>query len=128
MVDPFDPADVPPPFDELPPEPGASGFTGMADSGADSAMPRRDFLRIAGVGGAFLATGCATGAAAGGNAFATAKPVNGIDRKAARDKGVGHVVVIGAGAWGGWTAYHLRERGAQVTLIDAYGPGNSRST
>ncbi len=100
----------------------------MADGGADAAMPRRDFLRIAGVGaGALLATGCATGAA-GGNAFANAKPVTGIDRKAPRDKGVGHVVVIGAGVWGSWTAYHLRERGANVTLIDAYGPGNSRST
>lgn len=38
------------------------------------------------------------------------------------------MVVIGAGAWGGWTAYHLRKRGARVTLIDSYGAGNSRST
>ena len=34
------------------------------------------------------------------------------------------VVVIGAGAFGGWTALTLRERGARVTLVDAYGPGN----
>jgi glycine/D-amino acid oxidase-like deaminating enzyme len=38
------------------------------------------------------------------------------------------VVVIGAGAFGGWTALALRERGASVTLLDAYGPGNSRSS
>jgi sarcosine oxidase len=38
------------------------------------------------------------------------------------------VVVIGAGAFGGWTAYYLRRMGARVTLIDAYGPGNSRAT
>ena len=38
------------------------------------------------------------------------------------------VVVIGAGAFGGWTAYHLRRLGASVRLIDAYGPGNSRAT
>ncbi len=38
------------------------------------------------------------------------------------------VVVIGAGAFGGWTALALRERGASVTLVDAYGPGNSRSS
>lgn len=39
-----------------------------------------------------------------------------------------HVVVIGAGAFGGWTAFHLLERGAQVTLLDAWGPGNSRAS
>ena len=38
------------------------------------------------------------------------------------------VVVIGAGAFGGWTALALRERGASVTLVDAYGPGNSRGS
>ncbi|HXV85403.1 MAG TPA: FAD-binding oxidoreductase [Gemmatimonadales bacterium] len=38
------------------------------------------------------------------------------------------VVVVGAGAFGGWTALHLRQLGASVTLLDAYGPGNSRST
>jgi monomeric sarcosine oxidase len=38
------------------------------------------------------------------------------------------VVVVGAGAFGGWTALHLREKGAAVTLLDAYGPGNSRSS
>ena len=39
-----------------------------------------------------------------------------------------HIAVIGAGAFGGWTALHLRERGARVTLIDAWGPGNSRAS
>ena len=34
------------------------------------------------------------------------------------------IVVIGAGAFGGWTALHLRRKGANVTLIDAGGPGN----
>jgi glycine/D-amino acid oxidase-like deaminating enzyme len=38
------------------------------------------------------------------------------------------VVVIGAGAFGGWTALCLRELGASVTLLDAYGPGNSRAS
>jgi sarcosine oxidase len=38
------------------------------------------------------------------------------------------VIVIGAGAFGGWTALHLREMGHDVTLVDAYGPGNSRAT
>jgi len=39
-----------------------------------------------------------------------------------------HIAVIGAGAFGGWTALHLLERGARVTLVDAWGPGNSRSS
>ncbi len=39
-----------------------------------------------------------------------------------------HMAVVGAGAFGGWTALHLLERGAQVTLLDAWGPGNSRAS
>jgi len=35
------------------------------------------------------------------------------------------VAVIGAGAFGGWTALYLREAGHQVALIDQYGPGNA---
>ena len=38
------------------------------------------------------------------------------------------VIVIGAGAFGVWTALHLLESGARVTLLDAYGPGNPRAT
>ncbi len=36
-----------------------------------------------------------------------------------------HVLVIGAGVFGTWTARWLRRRGASVTLVDQYGPGNS---
>jgi sarcosine oxidase len=38
------------------------------------------------------------------------------------------IAVIGAGAFGGWTALHLLERGARVTLLDVWGPGNSRAS
>src|SRR6266496_812128 len=41
---------------------------------------------------------------------------------------VPHVVVIGAGAFGGWSALSLVRRGARVTLVDAWGAGNSRSS
>jgi Mlc titration factor MtfA (ptsG expression regulator) len=34
------------------------------------------------------------------------------------------VVVVGAGAFGGWTALYLRELGHRVTLIDQYGATN----
>lgn len=38
------------------------------------------------------------------------------------------VAVVGAGAFGGWTALHLLRRGAGVTLLDAWGAGNARSS
>jgi monomeric sarcosine oxidase len=38
------------------------------------------------------------------------------------------VAVIGAGVFGAWTAYELCRSGKQVILVDAYGPGNSRSS
>src|SRR5882762_3217649 len=38
------------------------------------------------------------------------------------------VIVVGAGAFGGWSALQLVQRGAKVTLLDAWGPGNSRAS
>jgi glycine/D-amino acid oxidase-like deaminating enzyme len=38
------------------------------------------------------------------------------------------VAVVGAGAFGGWTALHLLRAGADVTLVDAWGPGHARSS
>ena len=39
-----------------------------------------------------------------------------------------HVVVVGAGAFGGWTALALLRAGQRVTLVDAWGAGNSRAS
>jgi glycine/D-amino acid oxidase-like deaminating enzyme len=39
-----------------------------------------------------------------------------------------HIAVVGAGAFGAWTALFLLRRGARVTLVDAWGPGNSRAS
>jgi glycine/D-amino acid oxidase-like deaminating enzyme len=39
-----------------------------------------------------------------------------------------HIAVVGAGAFGGWTALYLLRSGAEVTLLDPWGPGNSRSS
>ncbi len=39
-----------------------------------------------------------------------------------------HIAVIGAGAFGGWTALHLLRQKARVTLLDAWGPGNARAS
>jgi sarcosine oxidase len=36
--------------------------------------------------------------------------------------------VVGAGVFGAWTAYRLREAGHDVILLDGYGPANSRAS
>jgi sarcosine oxidase len=38
------------------------------------------------------------------------------------------VVVVGAGVFGAWTAWHLARRMQRVLLVDAYGPGNARAS
>jgi glycine/D-amino acid oxidase-like deaminating enzyme len=39
-----------------------------------------------------------------------------------------NIAVVGAGVFGAWTAYELRKQGHDVHLIDAWGPGNSKSS
>jgi glycine/D-amino acid oxidase-like deaminating enzyme len=56
-------------------------------------------------------------------ALAAAGSLTGLAQPASRS-----VVVVGAGAFGGWTALDLRRRGARVTLVDAWGPGNARAS
>ncbi|MCE9601630.1 MAG: FAD-dependent oxidoreductase, partial [Gemmatimonadetes bacterium] len=55
-------------------------------------------------------------------------PATGVQKPKKRAGSPTHVVVIGAGAWGGWTAWHLRKAGVKVTVVDQYGPANSRAT
>ena len=38
------------------------------------------------------------------------------------------VTVVGAGAFGAWSALHLQRHGCRVTLVDAWGPGNTRAS
>jgi glycine/D-amino acid oxidase-like deaminating enzyme len=38
------------------------------------------------------------------------------------------VAVIGAGVFGAWTAHALHSAGQSIALLDAFGPGNSRSS
>ena len=38
------------------------------------------------------------------------------------------VAVIGAGSFGSWSAWHLAQASASVLLLDAWGPGHSRSS
>ncbi len=97
----------------------------MADR-KGSGIGRRDFLKTAGLGAGALAVGGSLGAA--GPEEASSTPAR-LDAPALHLGGAHpEVVVVGAGAFGVWTALKLRELGARVTLVDLYGPGNSRST
>ena len=60
----------------------------------------------------------------GGTVLAAAAAVPAPARAAAAPR----VAVVGAGAFGGWTALWLQRRGARVSLFDSWGPGHSRSS
>ena len=88
---------------------------------------RRDFLKTAGAQAGLLAVGATSLGAA--TPPEPAAPVAGNWLAAPAINGKTYdIAVIGAGAFGGWTAYWARKLGASVVLVDAYGPGNSRST
>ncbi len=89
-------------------------------------MHRRDFLKAAGVQAGLAAVGASSLGAA---SPAEPAPTPGVWTSAPAINGKTYdIAVVGAGAFGGWTAYWARKLGASVVLIDAYGPGNSRST
>jgi glycine/D-amino acid oxidase-like deaminating enzyme len=71
---------------------------------------------------AFLGAALAAPIAAGVRAVAAEERSH--DRPAAGLE----AIVVGAGAFGGWTALELARRGARVTLADGWGPGNSRAS
>jgi glycine/D-amino acid oxidase-like deaminating enzyme len=85
-----------------------------------AAHDRRTFLKVAGAGaGAIVLAGDAV--------LSTATPAPRRDQTGGPSQAP-DVVVVGAGAFGGWTALYLREMGLSVTLIDQYGAGNARAS
>ncbi len=93
-----------------------------AEGKTDDAIHRRDFLKVAGASaGLFVA---------GGAALPTPAVVPGAKatRSVRSASASSEIVVIGAGGWGSFTAMNLILRGHKVTLVDAFGPGNARST
>ncbi len=92
-------------------------------------VDRRRFLELSGAGTGAVLTGLAAAGAAGqeapGEEAATPSP-----RRApwVRSGQAPDVCVIGAGAFGLWTALELQREGATVQIVDLYGPGNSRAT
>ncbi len=98
------------------PDPAGADPADANPKSAGAGLDRRGFLRLAGSGLAGLALGACSGR---GSTGAAAPAIL---------RGRPDVVVVGAGAFGGWTALHLQEMGADVLLVDKYGPGNSRAT
>jgi sarcosine oxidase len=88
---------------------------------------RRDFLKVAGAQAGLAAVGVTSLGAESPPAPVTTITDRWLAAPAINGKTY-DVAVIGAGAFGGWTAYWARKLGASVVLVDAYGPGNSRST
>jgi sarcosine oxidase len=87
-------------------------------------VDRREFLKTAGVAAGALAASAPSLEAA----LAPFPEKLAARRAPALSARTPDVVVIGAGAFGGWTALHLQRLGAKVTLVDQFGPGNSRAS
>src|ERR1041384_6938922 len=62
------------------------------------------------------------------NTFAPASLLQSFTKQQGTLKRGDTAIVVGAGAFGGWTALYLLQHGIKVTLIDAWGAGNSRSS
>ena len=92
------------------------------DRKAGTKVSRRDACKL-GLAAAVTAAG---GDALGGLASPATDQDTGRTPKSMNNKP--HIAVVGAGAFGGWTALYLLRSGARVTLLDAWGPGNSRAS
>jgi glycine/D-amino acid oxidase-like deaminating enzyme len=87
-------------------------------------IDRRRFLELSGVGAGAVLAGAATPVSA------EVTPPRPEPRRApfVRSGRAPDVCIVGAGAFGLWTALYLQRLGASVEVIDLYGPANSRST
>ncbi len=95
--------------------------------GGRPAVGRRGFLRVAAAGAGAALAG-ATPRGASGTPPALASKGSQKASPAIRSGQRPDFAVVGAGAFGAWTALHLQQAGAQVALLDQYGPANSRAT
>jgi len=55
-------------------------------------------------------------------------PLNSLAQSVTAPEAGRRVIVVGAGAFGGWTALNLARGGADVTLVEAWAPGHTRSS
>ena len=82
---------------------------GHSDETAPVGLPRRDFFKVAGAGaGALLISGAGSAGAA--------TPAPKATRSVRSASASPDVVVVGAGLWGSFTAYHLRKSGVSCVI------------
>ncbi len=62
------------------------------------------------------------------NTFSPSSDYSGLSTRFPQLSKSNSIIVVGAGAFGGWSALHLLRQGFKVTLVDAWGAGNSRSS
>ncbi len=91
--------------------------------GKRSGLTRRELIRGVTAGLAVSAAGIGRGAAAAAGA---AQETTAAQPRPARTDW--DTIVVGAGVFGAWTAWHLRKAGQRVLLLDASGPANARAS
>src|SRR5262249_51997295 len=102
------------------PRAAGRGLRGRGDGPprvGERTVKRRAFVKAAGagaVGAAWLGRGTARAATQAGTSPAAGKTYD--------------VAVVGAGCFGAWTAYHLRNAGKTVVILDKYGAANARAS
>ncbi len=67
-------------------------------------------------------------AAAGASSVKVLAAERGDERRSAAQSGRRDVIVVGAGVFGAWTAWHLLKLGRKVLLLDAWGPAHARAS
>ena len=90
-------------------------------------VDRREFVKTTAAGAGLVLAG-ARPLLAGETGKLSGPPTVGSRAPAVHTGQTADIAVIGAGAFGAWTALNLQQSGARVTLIDQYGPANSRAT
>jgi sarcosine oxidase len=73
-----------------------------------------------------LASALAAGVVGGASANAQETPEKNPEKK--MSKRAWDAIVVGAGVFGAWTAWHLRKAGQRVLLLDAVGPAHARAS
>ncbi len=67
-------------------------------------------------------------AAAGASSVKALAAERGDERSSTVQAGRHDVIVVGAGVFGAWTAWHLLKLGRKVLLLDAWGPAHARAS
>jgi len=89
-------------------------------------LTRRELIQGAASGLALSAAGIGGTAAVAASSAPSATQSAAARSVATADKW--NTIVVGAGVFGAWTAWHLRKAGQRVLLLDASGPANARAS